>query len=259
MENGKGDLEKNNKVSYGIWKTKDGRLHIPDKETVLNNCYLALLPKSFINRDLEILPHKRLSDDADIYCVISINIYYEAHDSIGYSYVPLDYFHNNNINLEEAWKRAAANTIRLSQPKVFPLFFFNRDMSISEKDQYKIEAQSVPYNAAGCIAIPGFLKAVSEHLGHSLWILPQNNSDLCIRMEGKEYPCSFSTVKSLTNEVKALNANGIPDRVLPDDEILHFDMDSGKLESGKKYVEKKLGINDEYDFESVFDRKIFSI
>ena len=55
------------------------------------------------------------------------------------------------------------------------------------------------------------------------------------------------------------NANGIPDRVLPDDEILHFDMDSGKLESGKKYVEKKLGINDEYDFESVFDRKNFSI
>lgn len=242
----------------GIHRKKNGLIHIPSKYALLDDCYISLLPKEDLSM-LPELPYKRLAEGSDIYAVIGVNIYDERDNHRRYNYLTHQVLKDWNIPEDEAWKAAEKNTIRITKPEVFPFFQKSLDQ-ISDGDVYNLEAREVPYVASGSIALPGFLKKVAENVHHNLWIFPLNNADAQFYLEGSKYPCSMDTVDRLTKEFKDLLAVGNVHRILPGNEILHYDRKIDALETGENYVQRAYGfsrtaIEPSYDdYDSVFSK-----
>lgn len=242
---------------HGIHRKKDGSLHVPSKYALLDNFYLSLIPKESMD-SLSEIPHKRLVDGADIFVAIGFNAFDEIENVRRFSYVPHEYLDYFNIPLEEAWKTAEQNTISVTKPEVIPFAQKSLDGSVNDGDIYFLEAREDPYVAAGSIALPGFLKRVSEKLQHNLWILPVNNMDVQFFMEGSTNPCSMETVNRLTEQMQKVSAVCSVHRVLPDREILHYDRDKDALETGREYVQRRLNVMKmpepaiDYGYDSVF-------
>ena len=221
---------------HGIHRKKNGSFHIPSKYALLDSFYISLLPKEAMD-SLSEIPHKRLVDGTDFIVAIGFNFFDEVENVRRFSYVPQEYLDYFNIPLEEAWKTAEKNTISITKPEVSPFAQKSLDGSVDDGDIYFLEAREDPYVAAGSIALPGFLKKVSENLHHNLWILPVNNMDVQFFMEGSTNPCSMDTVDRLTDQMRKVCAVSSIHRVLPDQGILHYDREMDTLETGREYVQ----------------------